>query len=315
MLTIKVTFPFAYPDISRQLPSTLPEHWPRFIINDPTCTTCDLWVIYGNVTTTETVSCKHTWLITGEPPSVHTYCPGFTQQFDTIFTCHTTFNHPNVIQTIQGLPWHIDKTHAEFAAIKTVPKTKTLSIISSNKAFTKGHRLRLAFAKQLKEELGDQVDLFGRGIQSFDDKWETLAPYKYAIVIENSSYPNYLTEKLHDAYLAHTYPIYHGCPNVHDYYNTDMLTQIDITEPEKAIQTIKTLIGKAGHYDTKLPHILLGKEKSLYDHNLFGIIAHQLSQTPLTKNPHPKAIHPENTFKTLPYRLKTKLQRYLHPRK
>ena len=40
-------------------------------------------------------------------------------------------------------------------------KTKLLSIVVSNKTFTKGHRDRLEFCLKLKERLGDKVDLFG----------------------------------------------------------------------------------------------------------------------------------------------------------
>ena len=43
-------------------------------------------------------------------------------------------------------------------------------MISSNKAFTDGHRQRLKFVEALKEHFGENIDVFGRGINSFADK-------------------------------------------------------------------------------------------------------------------------------------------------
>jgi hypothetical protein len=39
------------------------------------------------------------------------------------------------------------------------------------------------------------------------------------ICFENSSLPNYLTEKVYNAYSNGTIPIYWGCPNIEEYVN------------------------------------------------------------------------------------------------
>ena len=126
-------------------------------------------------------------------------------------------------------------------------KKKLISVITSNKAFTQGHIDRIRFVSKLKEHFGDQIDVFGRGYNTFGDKWDVLADYKYHIVIENSSQTYYWTEKLSDCFLAETYPFYYGCTNIADYFPSDAYTPIDISNPDEAIKIIDKAI-KADAY-------------------------------------------------------------------
>jgi len=52
------------------------------------------------------------------------------------------------------------------------------------------------------------------------DKRSFQSAHKFALAIENCSYPGYITEKFIDAALADTIPIYWGDPHVADYFNT-----------------------------------------------------------------------------------------------
>jgi hypothetical protein len=55
-------------------------------------------------------------------------------------------------------------------------------------------------------------------------KWEVkhrfLTPYKFTIAFENYVYPGYQTEKLYDAMLCRSLPVYCGDPNVGEIFNT-----------------------------------------------------------------------------------------------
>lgn len=53
---------------------------------------------------------------------------------------------------------------------ETPKKTKLISVITSNKAFTKGHLKRIEFVEKLKAYYGDKLDVFGQGFNSFEDK-------------------------------------------------------------------------------------------------------------------------------------------------
>lgn len=254
---------------------------------------CDLWVVYGGLGHIEKAQASHTLFITNEPPSVKTYTKKFTDQFDAILTCHTMM-HPNVIHSQQALPWWVghkmktdgtddaayEKTYDELIQLPTPPKKKLLSIIVSNKQFTRGHRMRYVFAQLLKKELGDQIDVFGID-QPLADKWDAIAPYKYHIVIENTAVDDYWTEKLADAFLGESYPIYYGAPNIENYFSHDALTAIDISRPDLAIRTIKELI-KSDTYERSVTRLSEAKSLILNSYQLFPMLAAYVATLPQT---------------------------------
>ena len=97
-------------------------------------------------------------------------------------------------------------------------KKKLLSAIVSSKQGLVGHRWRQEVASELKSILKDQIDIFGFGHKPLPDKSLGLDQYKYSLVIENMQHRNYWTEKLSDAFLGRTIPIYCGCPNIRDFF-------------------------------------------------------------------------------------------------
>lgn len=51
-------------------------------------------------------------------------------------------------------------------------------------------------------------------------KIQALGASQYHIIIENSRQENYFTEKLCDALITKNIPIYYGCPNIGDFFDT-----------------------------------------------------------------------------------------------
>jgi hypothetical protein len=152
-------------------------------------------------------------------------------------------------------------------------KKRLLSVITSDKAFTRGHLDRILFVEKLKEHFGDRVEVFGRGFRPFDDKWDVLRPYKYHIAIENSSQKYYWTEKISDCYLTETFPFYYGCTNLGDYFRPDAFEPIDIRHPEQAIATIERVIGEQ-RYEAAAGVLEEMKQKVLGEYNMFEYVAH-----------------------------------------
>lgn len=52
-----------------------------------------------------------------------------------------------------------------------------------------------------------------------DNKREFLSHYKFTIAMENSCSAGYITEKIMDPFLVGSIPIYHGSPDIADYFN------------------------------------------------------------------------------------------------
>jgi hypothetical protein len=52
-----------------------------------------------------------------------------------------------------------------------------------------------------------------------DSKNQLFENAKFHIVIENARRENWITEKIIDCFATKTIPIYHGCPNIGEYFN------------------------------------------------------------------------------------------------
>jgi hypothetical protein len=105
---------------------------------------------------------------------------------------------------------------------KIYEKTKMISMISSNKAFTEGQKTRLNWL----ERFGDQVDVYGRGINPIDNKEDGLCDYMFSVVIENGVYESYYTEKILDCFATGTIPVYLGSPDIGEHFNKDGIIEL-----------------------------------------------------------------------------------------
>lgn len=265
----------------RQAPHGIPT-WDNceFFINKE-IEACDLWVVYGGLGAIEHARAGSTLFVTNEPPSVKKYGKKFLRQFDAVLTCSQPIAHQNVIVSQQALPWWIghnmrddrrnSKTYDELKSIQEIPKTKLVSVITSSKTFTKGHTDRLTFVQTLQKEFGDTIDVFGID-KNVDDKWDAIAPYKYHIVIENASIDDYWTEKLADAFLGLSFPIYYGAPNITKYFTPDSLVQIDITTPDQAIAAIRHIIS-SDRYEESVEALRASRELILDHYQIFPMLA------------------------------------------
>lgn len=102
-------------------------------------------------------------------------------------------------------------------------KTRSVSMIASNKIMCVGHAIRHGWIQRLH----DKVDFFGRGFKEIDAKEEGLNDYRFSVAIENCSVPNYFTEKIGDCFAAGTIPVYVGCSNIGQFFNTDGIIKLD----------------------------------------------------------------------------------------
>lgn len=98
---------------------------------------------------------------------------------------------------------------------KVYDKTKMVSIISSGKNQTSGHRLRHSCIQYL----GKSMDVMGRGYREIDSKKEGLCEYQFSIIIENIRMDDYFSEKIIDPLSTSTIPIYWGTKNIGNYFD------------------------------------------------------------------------------------------------
>lgn len=250
----------------------------------------DFWVVLDNLDVPVKkirVKKDNILLVAMEPPSVRRYSGRFINQFSVLITCQEQIIHEGKMLYPQGQPWFVNKTFDQLSNISKVEKSKKMSLIVSNKVFTDGHKKRLDFAMKVKKHFGETIDLYGRGIADFNDKWDVLAPYKYNICLENSSSKYYFTEKLTDCYLSYTFPLYYGCPNLEDYFNNKAFVNIDIDNLDSSFKTIETLLFSDKHYDNHFEYIKEAREKCLIEYNLFPLIIDVIHKNKLTESEGP----------------------------
>lgn len=72
-------------------------------------------------------------------------------------------------------------------------------------------------------------------------KNELFDEFQFALVIENSRETNYFTEKIMDCLLTKTIPIYWGCPNISDFFDTTGWMILETESVEELHEKCKTL--------------------------------------------------------------------------
>ena len=107
-------------------------------------------------------------------------------------------------------------------------KTKQISLMISHKFNTFGHKYRHMLCQAiLKSDL--PIDIYGNGCKYYNTikdprlkgeftSKEPYLDYQFHIAIENFQTPHYFSEKIMDALICKTTPIYFGCQNINTYF-------------------------------------------------------------------------------------------------
>jgi hypothetical protein len=158
------------------------------------------------------------------------------------------------IKYLYGTTWISEK---DYNNIDLIAKQYKISIMTGSKCMTVGHSFRIqlyqkqqAFSKfpitfwrssagqPLPELNPGNNPLLGRDSSS---KINMLATYQFHICIENSRQLNYFTEKLIDCLITKTIPIYYGCPNIAEYFDTTGWIILEDESPSSLFKALMTL--------------------------------------------------------------------------
>lgn len=106
-------------------------------------------------------------------------------------------------------------------------KTKLCSYITSFKQFTSGHIKRMELFEKFKNNNILKDHIFGRDYRNLPDKIDGLRDYMFSIVVENSIYPKYYTEKITDCFATGTIPIYYGDLSIQEDFDINGIIFMD----------------------------------------------------------------------------------------
>ena len=177
-------------------------------------------------------------LLVAEPVAVqkrlYQLLPYFERRFHRIAT------HANeiLVSCTNAEKWVHGGRWVPLNQVDTCSKPELISIIASKKKSSEGHKLRHELIEYARDKR-ISLKTFGKGYQYLDNKQDGHLPFRFSVIIENSKSDGYFTEKLIDAILCGSIPIYWGDPSVGKYFNLNGFIQCQNLEDLKlAIENV-----------------------------------------------------------------------------
>lgn len=296
MRTVRLVTSWNYPPLLQQTPKGS-GRWKDLHFTLEPVEECDYLIVLGMAHEEITVRCPpgNVWCILTEPPNEvffdwHRAHPVYRR----VFTQDPHLTGERFVHAQPALPWHLDRSYDELRTMSVPQKTETLSFLTSFKSSFSGHRERMHFLDTIRGNVpfdligtsdyytrnrkgGSETDedvhqeLFRMGYTKVvQKKWEGLASYKYALVVENFRGTDYWSEKLTDCLLAYTLPIYSGCSNISDYFSDEAVVSIDIRDPDGTEKILQVL--RENQWEKRLNAIKRARYQILEEYQLFPFL-------------------------------------------
>ena len=248
-------------------------------------------------------------LFVTEPPEIKKYPRSYLGQFGTV-VAPFDFRGVERRSMVVGNPclnWHYGVSRADGKYVSTfgrlddfrhmpVPqKTGLVSVVCSSKTATVAQRARIALVAMLRERLGDALHVYGRGFNPVDDKMSAIAPYKYHLVLENNLLPHFWTEKLADAWLGWSLPLYLGAPNLGEVCPAAGFVPLPGGAPEACVQAVVQTL-EAQLWEARQAELALCRTWVMETTNVFATAAHMIECSPQHCRKQPELAGPEPIF-------------------
>ena len=248
-------------------------------------------------------------LFVTEPPEIKKYPRSYLSQFGTV-VAPFDFRGVERRSMVIGNPclnWHFGVSRANGRYVSTfeklddlrrmpIPqKTGLISVVCSNKTATEAQRARLTLVEALRKRLGDVLHVYGRGFNPVDDKMSAIAPYKYHVVLENNLLPNFWTEKLADAWLGWSLPLYLGAPNLAEICPAGGFVPLPAGAPEACVQLVVQSL-QAHLWEARQAELALCRNWMFENTNVFATAARMIEAAPQYCHRQPALAAPEALF-------------------
>ena len=278
----------------------------------PAPTAAEAWlVVYDEAPPgfSTTVPRERRILFVTEPPEIKKYPRSYLGQFGMVVSPYD-FRGVERRSMVIGNPclnWHfgVSATSGEYVSkfgklsdFQTMPipqKTGLISVVCSNKTATEAQRIRLGLVGMLKKSLGQALHVFGRGFNPVDDKMSAIAPYKYHVVLENNYLDNCWTEKLSDAWLGWSLPLYLGAPNLGEHCPAAGFVALPAGRPEALLQAVQQSI-EGNLWEARQAELAQCRNWMLETTNVFARAASLMENAPQYSRRQAALFEPEPIF-------------------
>lgn len=143
-------------------------------------------------------------------------------------------------RSIPYVHFHHMATIEQLNTIDEARRTKLICSITSGLTGIPGHQKRRLFLERFSAAC-PRFDLFGKfselsaAIPAYRgqciSKWKTVSQYKYSLVIENATDDYYISEKIFDALICGSMPIYHGSDKIFEVLPQEWFYYLPILDP------------------------------------------------------------------------------------
>ncbi len=276
MTLVRILRNYPYPDLLRQTPAGN-GYWEdiHFVVDEKG--SCDYAIILNGVNDPASIQCppQQVWALMQEPPTefkkkVHKGYPVYYR----IFTQDTDLRSERYVLSHPALPWHVNKSYDELSTCGIPEKHRNLSWVTSNQTNLNGHKRRMKFLNLLRDKT--EFDLYGRGFNFIQDKWDGIASYKYSLAIENFQNEYYWSEKIADCFLSWTMPIYFGCTKITDYFPAEAIIQLDNIDSPDIVKKIQE-ISRSDRWEKSIEAIEYARNLVLQQYQLFPFLTERIN--------------------------------------
>lgn len=250
------------------------------------------------------VHSDRTVFVAGEPPSIGNHSKAFLRQFDAVYCAGADSGSARRVSGEQHYNnWHFGYStkngfrygHEFIRDLRPPQKTDMLSTITSNLAYLPMHIRRRALIDRLAQDYPGSIDTFGRPHRFIEYKDDAILPYRFHLCVENCSVPNLWTEKIADALLGYSVPIYAGCPNIEDYFPGTTIS-IDLDDYEGTRQKIgEILIHGEAIYRERLPALIDARKNLIEIYDISSLVG-ELLRVSVSGEVREIALRPEAAF-------------------
>lgn len=263
-----------YSDLKKQTPKSSMK-WKDFTFTEENVDECDYLIIldYPKADFSVKVNKNNIIHICLEPPNEISKYRQYGNKNVSLIYNQLDIKKNNILSH-GALPWHVNKSYDFLKDVKVEHLSKENKIVwvTSNQRTSKGHNVRMDFLERIKEL--PFVELYGRGINPVEDKWDILSTSKYGIAYENFKNDYYWTEKIMDCFLSFAMPLYYGCNSIENFFPKNSFIQIDPKDKHSDLY-LKEII-TSNKWEENLDAIIEARELILNEYQLFPFLYHQI---------------------------------------
>jgi hypothetical protein len=165
----------------------------------------------------------------------------------------------------------------KYKELSTNEKNLEISFLCGPKKLIEGHFLRHSIFEKENDILINKKWIYSCPTE---EKYKCFENSMFHLAIENSKNKNYFTEKIVDAFITKTIPIYWGCPNISEFF--DSRGFFTFNTKEEAIDIINNLT--ENEYLSRIEYVEKNYQTAIYYAEIFQRIEEILNQIIILNN-------------------------------